>query len=320
MKIAIIGSGAMGCRFGVHFQRGGADVTLYDICKEHIDAINDRGLKITEEDGSVSYMRIPAVSSLECLGSADAAMLQTKSSQTENALRSVLPFLSPQSIIISVQNGVGNFDVIEEIVGKDRMIIGCTLTATTLTGLGAIRIDSFAHSDIQALGALAEPMSVEVRDTLERGGMETRVSENVFKEIWQKLSFNAAMNPITGITRLVVGHTGALGAETAARISEEVALVAEAEGVSIDREFALDLFRTATATEGGDFTHLTSMLQDVVKERRTEADAICGAVIGRARRHGIPVPHLETVYNLIRIIESNYPYQLSPDHPDPILS
>jgi 2-dehydropantoate 2-reductase len=319
MKVVIVGAGAIGCRVGAHFQKGGADVVFYDVWREHVDAINAKGLKITETDGCVEYFKIPAVTRIEDAGEADVVVILTKASQTENALRTALPIIGKRTVVMSIQNGLGNFDVIESIVERSRMIIGCTLTATTLTGPGEIRNDNFSHSDIQALGEIAEAAIIEIRDALERGGMEVVISENVLKEIWQKLSFNAAMNPITGITRVVVGRTGALGEELATRVSEEVARVAEAEGVPVDREFALRFFRRVTGGPEAEMTHLTSMLQDVVKEQRTEADAICGAVVRRAKKHGIPVPHLETLYSLIRIIEANYEYQLTPEHPDPIV-
>jgi len=320
MKVVIIGAGAMGCRFGVHFQKGGAEVILHDVSQAQVDAINEKGLKVTETDGSVEYLNIPATTNIKDAGKADVVLILTKSAQTESALKAAAPIMDESTIVMSVQNGIGNFDIIEGIVGRDRMIIGCTLTATTLTGPGEIRNDESAHSDIQALGGIAGGRCVEVRDMLERGGMEVGISENVLKEVWQKLSFNAAMNPITGITRLVTGRLGAVGAQTAAWISEEVAQVAEAEGVHIDREFALNFFRKVREEPESGMTHLTSMLQDVVRERVTEAHALCGAVISRAQRHGIPVPHLETVYNLIQIIEENYKYQLSPEHPDPIVN
>jgi 2-dehydropantoate 2-reductase len=319
MKVVIVGAGAVGCRVGAHFQKGGADVVLYDVWKEHVDAINKNGLKMTEMDGSVEYFKIPATTRIEDAGEADAIVILTKAAQTENALRAALPIVGERTVVMSIQNGLGNFDIIESIVERDRMIIGCTLTATTMTGPGEIRNDNLSHSDIQALGKIAGELIIEIRDTLERGGMEVVISENVLKEIWQKLSFNAAMNPITGITRVVVGRTGKIGEELASWISEEVARVAEAEGVPVNRDFALRFFRRVTGGPEAEMTHLTSMLQDVVKEQRTEVDAICGAVIRRAKKHGIPVPHLETLYSLIRIIESNYEYQLTPEHPDPIV-
>ena len=318
MKVVIVGAGAMGCRFGVHFQDGGADVVLYDVCQEQVDAINKNGLTIAEGN-TVRNIRIPAVSNIRSAGEADMIMIQTKSAQTKQALEEAMAIISDKTVVMSVQNGIANFDVIEGFVGKERMIIGCTLTATTLTGFGEIRIDTEAHSDIQALGELAKGPCFEIRDVLERGGMDVGLSENVLKEIWQKLSFNAAMNPITGITRLVVGRTGHSGVDLACMISEEVCAVAEAEGVPVDREYAKSIFNNA-ALPGPkqETTHLTSMLQDVVRERKTEADAICGAVVQRAYKYGIPVPHLESVYLLIRMIEDNYEYQLSPDHPDPV--
>ena len=312
MKVLIVGAGAIGCSVGANFYKGGADVVLFDVWQEHVDTINKNGLRFTDASGKVENLAIPATTSLAADCAPDLVLILTKYNQTEEALQTALSVIGENTLVMSVQNGLANFDIIEKYVGRDRMIIGCTISATTITGPGEARDDDKAYSYIQALGETGETMISEIKTTLERGGMGVEVSKNIYKEIWQKLSFNAAMNPITGITRLVPGRLGELGAQTATWIAEEVALVAEAEGVMIDKDFRLNMFRRLTSGEEADMTHLTSMLQDVIKERKTEVDAICGAVVERAHKHGIKIPHLETAYNLMKIIEANYDHQLSP--------
>jgi 2-dehydropantoate 2-reductase len=305
MEVVIFGAGAMGGRFANCFQKGGAEVTMVDVWKEHVDAINKDGLQIENFDGSIETARIPAVMDAKNVEPADLVVIFTKSAQTEMAVHDAEAIMRSDTPVMTVQNGVGNIELIEKMVGKNRLIGGCTQTATSLEGPGRIRIEGPAHSDIMAFGEKCKGVCEEVKRILEAGGMETVISENVLFEVWHKLAFNCAMNTITAITRQIVGYTAAYGAQLAGWIIEEVAKVARSEGIEIDTDRMMDGIRFVTGPDG-DKSHLTSMLQDVARKKQTEIDSIVGTVIQKAKAKEIPVPHLETVYNLVRIIESNY--------------
>jgi 2-dehydropantoate 2-reductase len=308
MKILIIGAGAMGCRFAANFQKGGAEVVLCDIWKEHVDAINRRGLQIIEEDGSSELVKMSAVEDVSEAGGVDVVMIFTKSIHTEDAVGSAMKIMKADTPVVSVQNGLGNLETIKKYIGEERVIVGCTKTATSLEGPGVIRVEGFAETDIMALGDAARCASVEIRDILEAGGMPCHISNNIMVEIWDKLAFNCAMNPITAVTRLMPGHIGGYGIELFNLVLQEAAAVAAAEGISVNIEKWGDVICHIVGPDGE--RHLTSMLQDVLKVRPTEIDAICGSVIKKADLHGISVPHLKTLYNLVKIIDASYANQI----------
>jgi 2-dehydropantoate 2-reductase len=307
MKVLIIGAGAMGCRFGMHYQMGGADVVLCDVWKEHVDAINRDGLRVVT-DGKAEYVKLHAVTEVKDAGNFDVAMIFTKSMQTEAAIQSALTVMGADTPVMTLQNGLGNLELIEKHIDNDRIIMGCTKTATGLAGPGVITVEGFAESDIMALGDRAEKMALASKEALETGGMPCHISKNIMNEIWQKLAFNSAMNSITAITRQFPGYIGEHGVELFEKIVHEVKAVAVSEGIAVDADALMDTVYFLTGPNG-DKQHFTSMVQDVLNEKQTEADFICGPIIRRAAAKGIAVPHLQTVYNLIKIIDSNYKNQ-----------
>ena len=310
MKIAIIGAGAMGCRFGVALMGAGAEVTLCDIWREHIDAIIQNGLRVVDGDCE-QYIKIPAVTDVKSIGAADAVIIFTKALHTEDAVRQALEIMGPRTPAFTFQNGLGNISILERYVGRDRVIAGITNYPTDLLGPGAVRIDGTGFTKLMALGDAGRDISLELCTLLKTSGMNCEISDDIMKEIWEKLAFNNAMNTITSLTRQQVGNMGRspYGFELCSLIAREVCDVALAEGVGASYESVIETFKKVLdPNESG--THLTSMLQDVLKGKPTEIDSICGAVIEKASGHGIGTPHLKTVFNLIKVVEGNYGTQV----------
>lgn len=296
----------MGCRFGVFFHKGGAEVTLCDTWKEHIAAINATGL-IVRDGEATETVRLAATADVKEAGIPDLIMIFTKSAQTEEAVREALAAIPGDVPVMTAQNGLGNIDVIERYAGRDMMIAGVTKTATSLAGPGEIRAEGYGFLEMKALGAGAEKISLEVRDILAAGGMEVVIADDIMQSIWSKLVFNNAMNGITALTRLRVGPVGnsPYGLELAEMIVEEAVSVAAAEGVMIDSASVMGTIRRLSRPEE-DGAHITSMLADILGERQTEIDSICGIVIRKGAAHGIDTPCLKTIYNLIRLTEETY--------------
>ena len=306
MKIAIIGSGAMGCRFGVALASSGAEVVLYDVWKEHVDAINENGLKV-ENLGTTAFVKIPATTDIASIGFVDAIIIFTKSMHTEAAITAAQEIMRPYTPVITFQNGLGNIGVLESFVGRERVVAGITNYPTDLLEPGAVRVDGTGYTKLMALGTPGVAASAEVCRLLKANGMNCEISDDIMKEIWEKLAFNNAMNAITALTRQRVGHMGGspYGFELCCLIAREVCDVAAAEGVKADYETVVTTFKKVLdPNESGN--HLTSMLQDVLKKKQTEIDSISGAVQEKAALHGIATPHLKTLYNLIKVIDENY--------------
>ena len=306
MKIAIIGSGAMGCRFGVALAQSGAQVFLYDVWQEHVDKINEFGLKVQNLD-STQYIKIPATTNIKSIGKVDAIVIFTKSMHTESAIVQAQEIMGDNTPVLTFQNGLGNISVLERYVGRGRVVAGITNYPTDLLEPGVVRTDGTGYTRLMALGESGKAACVEVCALLMDAGMNCEISGDIMKEIWEKLAFNNAMNAITALTRQRVGHMGGSpwGFELCCLIAREVCDVAAAEGVEADYDTVVATFRKVLdPNESGN--HLTSMLQDVLKKKQTEIDSICGAVMEKAALHGIKTPHLKTVFNLIHVIDENY--------------
>jgi len=313
MKIAIVGAGAMGCLFGLALREAGAEVVLCDVWQEHVDAINKNGLHMVRQ-GFSEYIKIPAVTDVRTIGEPDVVIIFTKSIHTEAAVKQALEIMGPKTPVATFQNGLGNIAVIERYVGAGRVIAGITNWPSELFEPGAIRVEGTGFIKLGfAAGAEAADETVEVGSELCRllNDMNCEMSDDIMKEVWEKLAFNNAMNLITSLTKQRDGDMSGspYGFELCTLVAREVCDVAAAEGVGADYDAVLrTIERVADPT--GPINHITSMLQDVLKMKQTEVDAICGAVIQKASIHGINTPHLKTLFNMIKVVEENYETQV----------
>jgi len=161
--------------------------------------------------------------------------------------------------------------------------------------------------DMMALGVPGQAACQAMHDHLVAAGVDCTISTDIMKDIWEKLAFNNVTNCITAISRLRVGpmFTSSYGYTLAELIVREVVGVAAAEGVAADYDAVMDTM-TELFVPDKDWNHITSMLADVLAERRTEIDSIVGTVILKGKKHGIPTPTLLANYNYVKLIEENY--------------
>lgn len=161
------------------------------------------------------------------------------------------------------------------------------------------------------LGEYSKCAAEEIYNLLNDGGIITKISDDVMIDVWEKVAFNAALNTLTALTYLTVGNVGRTteGFEMARIISSEVIMVANKKGINASVQNVFETIESVFDPEmSGE--HKTSMLQDRLLKKKTEIDAICGEVIVQAQKSGVSVPHIETIYKLIKIIEKNYDNQL----------
>jgi len=313
MKIAIIGSGAMGCRFGLALKESGAQVVLCDVWQEHVDALNLNGLKVVRQ-GYEEFVKLPAVTDIKSIGSVDAVMIFTKAMHTEEAMKQAMEVMGPDTPAATLQNGLGSLNVIERYAGIERTIAGITNYQSDLLGPGAIAIgedNPMFYVRLKALNEKSEAVSKELCALMKAAGMNCEISDDIMKQIWEKLAFNNAMNMITALVRQRDGYVcrSEFGFELSADIAREVCDVALAEGVNADYASVIGTFEKVKSS-----MHMPSMLQDALLLRQTEVDAICGAVIEKAAAHGIGTPILKTMYRLIKVLEENYETQVTQLH------
>jgi 2-dehydropantoate 2-reductase len=301
MKIAVMGAGAMGSLFGGLLAASGENVTLVDVWRKHVEAINVEGLKISGFGGSRT-IRVKATIDPLSVGSVDLIILFVKSYDTLNATRDALPMASKDTVFLSLQNGLGNIEKISEAAGSDKVILGTTAHGCTLLGPGEI---FHAGSGPTIIGEQDDRLTERVkgiRNALERAGIETEISETIRGALWSKVLVNVGINPLTALTGLRNGELLDRPEimEVIRGAVEEAISVADALGVDLGEEDHVDrVYWVARATA----SNRSSMLQDIERGRRTEIDALNGAIVDSASLLGLDVPVNETLTAVVRGLE-----------------
>ncbi|HLZ03412.1 MAG TPA: 2-dehydropantoate 2-reductase [Bradyrhizobium sp.] len=300
MKVAVIGAGAMGCLFGGRLAQAGHEVVLVDASQPQIDALNERGLLLTDDNGT-SRIKIQAAGAAELSGVRELLIFFTKAMHTAAAARDAKHLFGPQSWALTVQNGIGNDDAIAAHVGRERLVVGMTNYSADLVGLGQVTTQGFGEIRIWA-AEQPGPRVSEIATCLNDAGLVCRADPNVWTAIWEKVTFNAAMNAVAAITRLPVGGFAENpdARHLLGRIVEEGSAVALAAGHAID---PANVWAVIDAAFAAHRRHKPSMLQDILAGRLTEIDAINGAIVLQGRARGVPTPYNDALASLVRIIE-----------------
>ena len=301
MDIVILGSGAMGCLFGGRLTEAGHRVVLVDRWREHLDAINRNGLFLETREGSRS-INIPARTVEQLDAPPELLVVFTKSIHTVQALDSARHLLGKETWVLTLQNGLGNVEAIEAFVPRSRIIVGMTTWPSDLLGPGRVRSLGEGHTRILAADGRVTPPLEHISHCLAQAGLACEISTEVFAAIWEKLAFNAALNCLTAVTGLPVGGVGATteGRELAYAIAREVVAVAHRKGIGASEATVIATIEDAFRDHGD---HLPSMLQDIQAGRKTEIEAISGAVIREAHVLGMAVPTTLSLYRLVRMLE-----------------
>lgn len=304
MKVTIIGSGAMGSLFGGFLSKT-TSVTLYDLNSAHIQAIQQHGLGVQTAEGT-QFLPIRATDKAEDIGPTDIAILFVKHPFTRSALLDGLKSaITPNTLVISLQNGLGNVDIMREHLSEEQIVYGFSTLTSDVLDLGQIKLTS----DL-SLGTSMWPLNNQPSERLHTfcekmnaAGLNTQISEQVEKDIWYKLLVNASYNSLCAITRLPVGnilqHAGSL--EILKHIVYETAEVARAKGIDISRQQAIEhvLHVGQNALD-----HMPSMAIDIINNKPTEIEAINGAIIKEGERLHVATPTLRYAADLVRCIEA----------------
>ena len=303
MKIAILGAGALGCAIGSTLSQGGHDTWLIDRSPAHVDAMRRDGLQVDDADGS-RHVEVRAATKAAEVGAVDLVVVLVKSFHTDSAMRGALDLIGPETLALSLQNGLGHEDVLADVVGRERVLAGKTYVGGVLRGPG--HIQSGVKGKLTYIGELDGRLTARVQaiaDAFNASGLMTTVSDNILGTMWDKLLINVATGAITGITRLTYGQLyeePVLKATALAAVAEAMA-AAKAAGVTLsitDPEQAWTL-----AAEGLPSAFKTSMLQSLEKGSITEIDFINGAVVRWGERLGVPTPVNATLVACIKGIE-----------------
>lgn len=308
MKITIIGPGAMGCLWCALLSKGKEEVWLLDKNGERAQKIKAQGIKIEGVSGNWQVTANAAAQAKE-IGPSELIIIAVKSYDTKEALKDIKPLLGEHTLVLTLQNGLGNIEIISEVAGQERTLGGITNQGATLLNTGYVR---HAGKGETVIGRIDGKMPVglrSIREVFNRAGIETRLTKDIRALLWSKLIINVGINALTAITRLNNGRL--IEFETTRKILEDA--VNEAIRVAKKKRIKLvydDPLSKAEAVCEATAQNVSSMLQDVLKKRRTEIDFINGAVVRHAQGLGIPSPVNAVLANLVKAIESSYELQV----------
>lgn len=307
-KIVVVGAGAMGSLFGGLLAQRGLDVTLVDVWKDHVDAINRNGLRITGHGGDRT-VRVDATTEPQALRAADVVLFQCKAFANEAAARSVQHLFKGSTVAISFQNGLGNEETLGRIVGESHMLAGLTAQGAIIESAGVVRNFGDLPTYIGELGGGSSDRAVAIADAFTRHGLPTFASDDIKKLKWQKLLGNASLGAVSAATDMTSAQMVAVPElrTVILRALDETAAVAAACGVMLTEEEKRAIFDKLTRTdEGGTGASKSSMAADIALRRKTEIDTIHGSVARLGRERGVPTPTIDAMIAIVKALESKY--------------
>lgn len=302
MKVLILGAGAMGCLYGAAFHRAGCEVVFVDVNEAHIDAINTHGLELETRAG-IEHLPIPARLPEQIGGPVDLVVVFTKTFHTDAALAGIKAAIGPETWLLSLQNGLGNDRRLAAHAAEEQVLVGASSLPSDLVGPGKVRSHGEGGSKLYPAFGGDPAFAQRVAGLLTEGGLPAALEPEIHAAIWSKAIFNAAMNPLCALTRRTPGFLGA-HAESQALIRElveEGVAVANATGIAIPAQPIHDLTHISVTDHAN---HEASMLQDVKAGRRTEIDAINGAIVEAGKAAEVAAPLMETLWRLVKLEEA----------------
>lgn len=311
MRVLIMGAGSVGSVVGGFMAQSGHDVTLVGR-QQHMDAIESDGLRITGiwGDHSVSDLKTATdLSSVE--GPFDFILMSVKTYDTRAASEAIRPFVGGDTLVCSYQNGLGNAEIMSEVLGPEHVIDARVIYGVWMPEPGHAEVTVTAEAT--ALGAYdgAVPMErVEaIARAMDEAGIPTRATDGIATFLWSKVAYNCALNPLSAL--LDVPYGALLDTEETKSMMREIVTelyaVGNAMGVKLDPDTAegyvehLFGFLIPVTAE-----HYASMREDFRRQRRTEIDALNGAICRFGEEHGIACPTNLTLARVVRAREHAY--------------
>ncbi|MDD5130615.1 MAG: 2-dehydropantoate 2-reductase [Candidatus Omnitrophica bacterium] len=304
MKIVIVGPGAMGCLFAAFLSKSKEEVWLLDKNNERAAKIKESGISLEGESGTWQ-IKTKTTSNPQEIGQADLILICVKSFNTKLTAEEIKPLLNPDTKILTLQNGIGNVEIISEIAGEERVIAGVTSEGATLIDTGKIRHAGRGETIIGAIDGKTPVQMRAIREVFNKVGFDCKMSRDIKSLLWSKLIINVGINALSAITRLSNGRL--IEHEGTRRILRSA--VTEAARIAKRKRIKLifdDPLAKVEAVCEGTQNNLSSMLQDILRKKRTEIDFINGVIVRLGQELGIDVPTNKFLLDLVKTIESSY--------------
>lgn len=313
MKICVIGPGAIGCLLAGFLIKSGEEVYLLDKDSERAERIATQGIKIEGISGQ-HQININITANLADVKTCELVIVAVKSYHTKEAVERAMSLISENTLVLSMQNGLGNLEEIAKVVGEERVIGGVTSMGATLLGDGHIRYAGVGETVIGKLktqnAKLKTQRLKEVAEVFNKAGFETKIVDNIQDLIWSKLIINVGINALTAIAKIKNGLIAKdkYLYEIMKLVVLEAVNVTKLKGISLAYDNPVEKVTSiAKATSG----NISSMLQDVLRKKKTEIDYINGAIVKEAENLNISTPVNKILTLLVKSVESTYNNQVN---------
>ena len=312
LRVLVMGAGALGCVTGGFMAKAGHEMHLVGR-KRNMDSVRDNGIRITgiwgehHATGLRTYTSVADVPEIEF----DLVIICVKSYDTDAALGEISPYVSDETLVCSYQNGLGNAELIARHYGWERCVECRVIYGARLNSPGCVEVTVMAHKT--ALGVYRETPHLEkikrIADAMDASGVPTEFLEDIVPSLWAKFAYSCSLNPLSAL--LNVPYANLLDTEeskaTMRGVIEELYAVGTALDVALEpptpAEYIEMLFGTLIPNTG---THYASMREDLIGERRTEIDALNGALCRYGEELGIVTPVNAELTERVRVRERGY--------------
>lgn len=290
-NIIVLGAGIIGSCYGALLSAR-QEVLMLDN-KAIVDKIKKKGLTVT---GDREKRYNPAAQTkLDEILPNTLILLTTKAHQAEAAIQGIKNLLRTDTVILILQNGIGNEDIIKNVIGdKVEVIRG-------IVNIGAWENETGCYNLVMRETVLAPArVSETITRIFNEAGLPTRIGQDFIAELWQKLALNCVLNPLTAILRVRNNQIGVpVLKQLRHQIIEECKKVGKAEGVMLNSNISETLDRVIQS-----YPNFSSMYQDVINGKKTEIDFLNGRIVEMGKKHNIPTPVNESLYAIVKFIES----------------
>ncbi len=308
MRIAIMAAGAVGGYFGARLAAAGHEVVFF-ARGAHLQAIRERGLKIESVRGDLHIEDVQVTDTADGIAPVDVVLFAVKLWDSEKAAEIAKPIVGPATRVITVQNGVDSFDMVEPVIGGGRVVPGIAQISAVIDSPGVISHSSkfhsltFGHADNRE-----DPVLAAFVEAGRAAGVDFAISRQIERDLWMKFILLVAMSSATAATRLPIAfmRNDPDGRRLLDSIVNEVAAVGRARGVALDDALVA---KAAAFVNGVPDGTKASMAHDLDRGNRLELDWLAGRVVSLGRELNVPVPVSETLYAILK------PYRMGPPKP-----
>ena len=301
MKIAVVGSGAVGCYYGALLAKSGQDVTF--IARgENLTRLKTQGIRMKSHFGDFDLAQVNATDSPVSVGYVDLILFCVKTYATEQAAKSMLPLIGPDTVVMPLQNG-NMTELLGEIVGIQHILGGLTYIFVNREAPGVINQTSNFHRIIFGeLNGEKSSRAQAIHNVLEQCGVTAILSDDITRELWSKLMFISPIGAVSSIVRLPVGEYRNVPETRALLLNamKEIDMVAKSKGVNFDSNIVAQKMELVDNLNP---QSMTSMQRDIMAGLTSEVEELVQAINVMGNQNGIPTPTYQFMYSVLKPVE-----------------